>query len=31
MKKDEKTEKEDTAITSSKEKNSTEGGGEENK
>ena len=31
MKKDEKTEKEETSITSSKEKNSTEGGGEENK
>ena len=31
MKKDEKTEKDYTARTSSKEKNSTEGGGEENK
>ena len=31
MKKDEKTEKEDTARTSSKEKNSPEGGEEENK
>ena len=31
MKKNEKTEKEDTAITSSKEKNSTEGGVEKNK